>query len=287
MRIPPLIFLTIVSLILTGSVPARAEASHGPKEGALVLTGGGFGTGVVKRFVELAGGTTAKIVYIPTGGTSFRLASGSMYYPSEWDNPSASSNDFQAELRKVFGVDNLTVLHTNFRSTAESDSFVAELRQASGVWLGAGNQGLLAKAYLGTKTQRELLRVLERGGVIGGNSAGAMMLGSYLIRGRSDKPVLMAKDFDRGFGFLSNVAINTFLTEQKHENELISVADTYPDILGIGIDQLAAIVVKGDRVEVIGDGRVAIYDNVLHWDKWYYYLTPGSRFDLARRKEVG
>jgi cyanophycinase len=267
-----------------GDARAIAQSSHGPTKGSLILTGGGYGEGVIERFVELAGGTTAKIVYIPTGAESFRLPSGYMYDPSNSSYPSASTKDFENALKKQFGVDNIVVVHTRDRYTADSDNFVADLRTASGVWLSSGNQGLFAKAYLDTKTQRELARLLDRGGVIGGNSAGAMMLGSYIIRGRPDKPVLMAKDYDRGFGFLTKAAVNPFLTEQKHENELINVVDAFPDVLGIGIDELAAIVVRGDRFEVIGNGRVAIYDNRQHNENWYYWLRPGDRFDLAQRQ---
>lgn len=280
-----LIKLLIVGLLgsATPSI-ALAQSSHGPASGSLVLTGGGFGEGVIDRFVELAGGTTAKIVYIPTGATSFRLPSGYRYDPSNAVYPSASRSDFEDALKKQFGVDNIVVLHTRDRLLADSDGFVSDLRTASGVWISSGSQGLLAKAYLGTRVQRELERLLERGGVIGGNSAGAMILGSYIIRGRADKPVLMAKDYDRGFGFLSKVVINPYLTQEKHENELINVLDAYPDLVGIGIDERAAIVVRKDRFEVIGNGRVAIYDNRMHNDYWYYWLRPGDRFDLAQRQ---
>jgi hypothetical protein len=42
-------------------------------------------------------------------------------------------------------------------------------------------------------------------------------------------------------------------------------------------------VVRGDRFEVIGDGRVAIYDNKKHAGDWYYWLKPGTIFDLRER----
>ena len=39
--------------------------------------------------------------------------------------------------------------------------------------------------------------------------------------------------------------------------------------------------VRGNVLEVIGTGRVAIYDNVRRRGSWYYYLNPGDQFDLA------
>ncbi len=175
------------------------------------------------------------------------------------------------------------VLHTRDRKTANSDSFVAPLRKANGVWLSSGNAGRFADAYLDTLTQKEIAAVLARGGVVGGNSAGAIIQGSYTIRGRPDKPLLMAKGHERGFGLLANIAINPHLTEQKREAELVNIVDAYPNLLGIGVDEKAALVVSGERFEVIGAGRAAIYDNVKHGGSWYYWLKPGDRFDLRTR----
>jgi cyanophycinase len=142
----------------------------------------------------------------------------------------------------------------------------------------------LADVYLDTLTQCEIAAVLERGGVVGGNSAGAIIQGSYTVRGRPDKPLLMAKGHERGFGFVTNVAIDPHLTEQKRDAELVNVIDAYPELLGIGIDEKAALLVQGDTFEVIGEARVAIYDNLKHGGNWYYWLKPGDKFDLVKRQ---
>jgi cyanophycinase len=94
----------------------------------------------------------------------------------------------------------------------------------------------------------------------------------------------MAKGHERGFAFLKNVAINPHLTEAKRDAELVNVLDAKPTLLGIGIDEKAAIVVQGSRFEVIGEGRVAIYDNKKHGSSWYYWLKPGDVFDLRSRR---
>lgn len=38
---------------------------------------------------------------------------------------------------------------------------------------------------------------------------------------------------------------------------------------------------RGNVFDVIGTGKVAIYDNVRHEGAWYYWLKPGDHFDLA------
>ena len=66
---------------------------------------------------------------------------------------------------------------------ANSEQFVEPLRKARGVFIGGGDQTLLADAYLNTRTHRELQTLLNRGGVVAGGSAGAMIMGSFLARG--------------------------------------------------------------------------------------------------------
>lgn len=261
-----------------------AHTASGPVRGTLILTGGDQET-ALKEFVELAGGPDANIVYIPTAASSLRLPSGLIW---EWlnnDELPANTPEFKAELCKMFGIKNITILHTRNRKTANSEDFVKPLRSAKGVWISGGNAGRLSQAYLDTLTQRELQAVLERGGVIGGNSAGAIIQGSYTVRGNPNKPILMAKGSERGFAFLTGVAVNPHLSEAMRQNELVTVIDVHPKLLGIGIDEKAAIVVTGDRFKVIGNGRVAIYDNTKHGNNWYYWLETGQEFNLRTRSK--
>lgn len=280
----------ILALLLLPSsfYPLMAQNSSGPRKGALILSGGAISSGgvtaaVIKRFVSLAGGPDANFVFIPTASSGIKLDSGFIYTPPDSDNPADNTKEFEQELGKFFGVNRVTVLHTKNRNTANSESFIEPLRKANGVWLSEGNAGRLEQAYLDTPAQREMERVLERGGVIGGNSAGAIIQGSYIVRGRPDKPLLMAKGHERGFGFLKRVVINPHLTSNNRFDELVNVVDAHPELLGIGIDDKAAIIVQGDQFEVIGEGKVAIYEDKKHDSKWYYWLTPGTLFDLRGR----
>ncbi len=280
----PRFFLAIFWVVGWG-FSCLAQISTGPPKGALILSGAGadLDRSVASRFVTLAGGADANFVYIPTASSGIKLASGFIYIPPDSDGDLKNLKEFEQELGKMFGVKKITVLHTRNRKTANSKVFVEALRQANGVWLSGGNAGRLAMTYLDTLVHQELRALLERGGVIGGNSAGAIIQGSYTVRGRPDKPLLMAKGHERGFGFLKNVAVNPHIISAQRENELVNVLDAYPKLLGIGIDDQAAIVVQGDRVEVIGESKIAIYDNQQRDGKWYYWLSPGTIFNLRTR----
>ena len=265
---------------LAGSAVFSVQRSSGPAKGVLILDGGGTTDVVRDRFVSLAGGPNARIVVIPTGVSSLRFGEKNTILDPDWPRDRPEWTAYEAYLKQWLKSENVTVIHTRDRQVADSDDFVKPLRMATGVFLSAGNAGRYAEAYLDTRTQRELETLLARGGVVFGSSAGAIIQGSYTVRGRPDKPLLMAAGHERGFGFIRNVAINPHLTQAKRDNELINVVDAHPEILGIGIDEDAALVVRGNRFEVIGAGRVAIYDNQRREGSWYYWLKPGELFDL-------
>lgn len=258
-----------------------------PRSGAFVLSGGEYiHPSLRARFVELAGGPERTFVYVPTASSGIRLPSGFEYEPLDTEAANPRDSLFAVELATMFQVRKIEILHTRQRATANSVAFVRRLERADGVWFSGGNAGRLADAYLGTEATKALERILARGGVIGGNSAGAIIQGSFIVRGRPDKPVLMARGRTTGFGFLRQVVINPHLLSQKRENELISVLDVHPTLLGIGIADSAGLVVQEGGFEVVGEGRVAIYDNQKHGCCWYYWLEPGQRFDLRARRPL-
>jgi cyanophycinase len=269
-----------------GQSPGGSVAST---NGVLLVDGGGTSDPIRARFLELAGGTNARLVVIPTGASGIRFGSEGQktnLLDPDWPRDRAEWKAYETYLRQYLGSGHVVVLHSRDRKVADSDAFVAPLRNATGVFLWPGNAGRYAQAYLGTRTQTELADVVRRGGVLFGSSAGAIILGSFTVRGRPDKPLLMPEGHTRGFGFLKNVAINPHLTQAKRENELVDVLEAHPELLGIGIDADAALLVRGEVFDVIGPGKVAIYDNLPHGGGWWYWLEPGDRFDLGQRKKL-
>jgi cyanophycinase len=257
-----------VGLVLWSSSAVPQEV--GPARGALVIVGGAMqDQAIMERFLELAGGFEAPIVVIPTAGSQDQYDE---YFPGgrRW---------------KELGAKDVTVLHTRDRNEANSTEFIAPIQRARGVWFPGGRQWRLADAYLDTRTELELHKVLERGGVIGGSSAGATIQGSYLVRGDTKTNTVMMGDHEEGFGFLKNVAIDQHLLARNRQFDLIPVIERHEELLGIGIDEDTAIVVQGDRFEVIGQSLVAIYDyeKTVGERGRFYFLRPGDSYDMATR----
>ncbi|MEM1124883.1 MAG: cyanophycinase [Bacteroidota bacterium] len=245
----------------------------GPEKGSLVIVGGNarIAPEVFKKFIDLAGGPTANIVIIPTanGGRDFGPAYQGSVYPN-----------FQQH-----GAMNLQILHTDDREIANSALFVKVIEEATGIWFMGGRQWRLADAYLDTQTEIALRDLLDRGGVIGGSSAGATIQGSYLVRGDTKTNTIMMGDHEEGFAFLKNSAIDQHLLQRNRQFDLVEVMKAKPDLLGIGLDEGTAIVVKGNTFEVIGVSFVAIYDPKIMTDKTpFYLLRAGDLYDLVKRK---
>ena len=249
-------------------------------QGKLIVTsGGGAADALFRKLI----GPDPRVVLIPTAASSLRSESGVIWDPDKLERRA----EFQQEMLKRFGLKEITILHTRNRKTADSEAFVSPLRTANAVWISSGNAGRLANTYAGTRMVAELKALIGRGGIVAGESAGAIIQGSYIVRGNPDKPVLMVDGHSTGFALLEHVAINPHLSSAKRENELVSVIDRYPRLLGLGIDDDTGLVVSGAIAEVFGAGRVAVYDNRRHDERWYYWLKPGDRLNLNTRKPVG
>ena len=248
------------------SFALRAEV--GPAKGHLVIAGGGkLGPEIVDRFISLAGGPEASFVIIPTADDRDE-------FPADY-----AATSFLAKA----GVKHVTTLHTRKKTEADTEAFAAIIRQANGAWFTGGRHWRLVDSYLHTKVHRELMALLDRGGVIGGTSAGATIQGSFMVRGaRSGNTIMIDKDYQQGLDFIHGVAIDQHLLTRKRERDMLPVVELHPELLGLGLDEGTAIIVTGDTFAVAGVSKVAIYEH----GKPYYFLSAGDRFDLAKRKKI-
>jgi cyanophycinase len=259
--------LALVDARLPGTAAPVPVRSTGPVHGALLIIGGGErGTEIENAAIRL-GGKPSRWVFMPTARADVELAKA----------------EPPAFIRESGGT--LTVLHTRDRKIADSEAFTAPLRAATAVFIGGGRQWRLVDAYRGTRTETELRAVLDRDGLISGSSAGATIQGSYLVRGsRQSNKILMAPGYERGFGYLSNVAIDQHVSQRGREKDLSVVVAAHPGLLGIGIDESTAVIVQGNTMTVIGKGMVRMTDGTDHGGAPFYTLKPGTRFDLASRQ---
>ncbi|MBP1597652.1 MAG: cyanophycinase [Acidobacteria bacterium] len=274
---PALVFaLLVAALSFSQEVP-----EYGPPNGTLLIVGGNMrDPAIAERFIQLAGGPDARFVIVPTAGGNKNQDGSIRVYTEE---------QVIAAWKKR-GLKNVTMLHTHDPKIADTEEFVKNLRAANAVWFDGGRQWNIVDSYANTLTFKEFHKVLERGGVIGGSSAGATIQGDYLVRGAvQGSQIVMAPEpeHQKAFAFLRRSAIDQHINARNRWDDLIPVIKKFPDLLGIGLSEDTAIVVKGDMFEVIGAWKVAVHDNTRlyqPWEKPYYVLSPGDVYNMKARR---
>lgn len=253
--------------------------SIGPRNGKLMIVGGGQANNLVENFVEIAGGEKANILIIPTAGEGEE-------FEEDW---------YFSKMIKEFGAAKVLVIHTRDPKIANTEKFVEPFKEATGIWFTGGRQWRLVDAYMNTKVVEECWKVLDRGGIIGGTSAGATIQGSYLARGDTKDNTIMMGDHQLGFGFVKNVAIDQHLLARNRQFDMFEILREKPELLGIGLDESTAILVEADTFEVIGKTYVAVYDGkfwrrdgslVVPEMQSFYLLRPGDKYDLKKRETI-
>jgi len=246
-------------LLSIATVGMRRDVESAPKRGYLFIVGGGpQPPELVQRFVDLAGGSKAKIVV-------FAMAS---------SDGKASGEEKADDLRKM-GAD----AHAYYidRDEANSDSMVKHMEGVTGVWFGGGDQVLLTKALLGTRVEKAIHERYAAGAVVGGTSAGAAVMSNPMLTGEerhaggvrppsdsSEHFMTIARDnieLVPGFGMLKGVLVDQhFLRRRRHNRFVSAVLETAPH-LGVGIDESTALIVHPDgHWSVLGESAASIYD---------------------------
>jgi cyanophycinase len=225
--------------------------------GVIVLMGGTFIDAIGEEFVRLAGGSNARLVIIPTA-----------YGPTEEEGV-AQFYDLWNRWKPV----SVEILHTRDRAMANNPDFTSPLRRATGVWLTGGKQGRVMEVYEGTLVHQELHNVVQRGGVLGGNCAGAMALGELMIL-RGKDPVITR----RGFGIVPKLIADSHFLERNRIERLHCLIEEHPDFFGIGIDSRTAVILEKGLLRVIGKSYAVtfVHGEGVRMDSW----APGDEIEF-------
>lgn len=277
------LWFSVAALASATAAPAQAP-EYGPPNGTLLIVGGGnlTGSGIYEKFIELAGGPSAKIVVVPTAGGNRGRDGKVIEY---------NADTVLASWRRM-GLTNVHMLHTADPKVADTPEFASTLDDATAVWFVGGRQWNIVDSYAHTRTYKAFHAVLARGGVIGGSSAGATIQGDYLVRGAvAGAQIMMSPEpeHQKAFEFLRRSAIDQHINTRNRWNDLTEVMAKLPDLLGIGLSEATAIVVKGDQFEVMGKAQVAIHDTTHPrpaGEKPYITLEAGDRYDMKARQVI-
>ena len=206
--------------------------------GSLIICGGGaVPEEVCQCFVDLAGGSRARLAIIPSY------------------DPSPKETAQLIESWRTRGVASVFVLHATSRSQSDDPAFVKPLADATGVWLSGGQQSHLSERYVDTEVEHQLKALLDRNGVIGGASAGAAAMTRVMISGGLSEAVKQ-----RGFDLLPGMVIDQHFLYRNRLQRLLGILNAHPGLIGLGIDERTAVLVqrRGRTCIVLGESYAVV-----------------------------
>lgn len=241
-----LLLITVTVFLFVTNV--KAQSTKNPYfnyKGKLIIIGGGtIPDSLFEFFAAHCGGKDQPVVYIPTA------TSDEKYIQEGGHLVKFTSRGFT----------NLSTIHTRDKAKADVPENIALMRKAKGIFFGGGDQDLIAAAYGNTQLYKEMLSLLDRGGVIMGTSAGATIMGALLVGGDARKDLTKKFPFQPAFSFIQNVDIDQHVLVRNRQFDLIPVIEAYPTHLGVGIDESTAIIVEGHQFKVWGNSYAMVYD---------------------------
>ncbi len=232
----------------TTGTAATPASEHGQPGGHLVLIGGGAKPEAAMRlFVELGGGAEGRFVIMP-------LASGD----------SRDTGAYYIELLRKYGARKVEVVHVDDRRDALRATNIAAVAGATGVWFSGGDQRRITSRLVGTPLLEALVAMKQRGGVVGGTSAGTACQSHIMLTGDGDVDTLKSGNIavSRGLGLApDSVIIDQHFVARRRQNRLLSVLLENPGYIGIGVDEGTAAWFRPDgTVQAVGDGWLMIFD---------------------------
>lgn len=272
--------------------------------GAIMLHGGGRLTvEAFDCFVNLAGGPEAKIIVIPSAG--YRAAD----YESVERFTSAIQRSFKpwTKLPSLGKASSVQLLHTDDPRDADDESFVQPLLAATGVWFSGGEQLQLSYRYAGnypyrTRFQAALSGVLERGGVVGGTSAGmaalpeVMTVSETAYRGEPSRAVTA-----HGLGLLTNTIVEQhfdgrarrferfagLLRDDERLDALTGRDGAGARTIGLAVEECTALVLQANKLSVVGNGNAHVFIKSLDWPQVSWHTLGPQHHAQLKYDERG
>jgi cyanophycinase len=242
MPLPSLSFAAVIIAAALLGLPASASATSlaAPRGHLLIVGGNGTTDDIVKRAVDTAGGTKARLVIFPQA--------------SEVAETGAES----VKTWTAAGIGQAIV-----GDPARPAEAIAAIKDATFIWFPGGDQTKLMKAFEGTGIPEAIRASYEAGALVGGTSAGAAVMSAVMITGDGfDLQAITAGKTDTkpGLGLFPEAIVDQHFLKRQRVNRLISAVLDHPALLGIGIDETTAIFVTGRSFEVLGKSSVLVID---------------------------
>ena len=210
--------------------------------GGIVLAGGeAFRTGCEEMDTAIMNATSAKpvkVLIIPTAAVT---------------GPQKAASDGVRHFSRLGAIaSELMVLD---RTQANDEDFIVAVSEASIIYFTGGSPDHLLSTLKGSKLFERLQEALARGAVVGGSSAGAMVMGSAMRRPSPGEWV-------EGLGIAQGVAVLPHHERSDPDTVAKELARaTAPSLKVLGIDARTCCFGTPGNWKALGSGKVIAYQN--------------------------
>jgi cyanophycinase len=268
----PLVLATASAQPRATDRPAKADEAGNPfgapsGRGTIVLHGGGSTAEMYDLFPRLAGKVRPTLLHCPSASGSYHAMSTEELMASDLAN-----------VWKTDAVRSLRFINADRPLRAEQPEFCGLLDAADALWIMGGDQRNLTALYVNpvrpTLFQRKVRSIVERGGVVGGSSAGCAALSDVMIVGTiaGDGRGPARAELSRGLGVLSNVVaeqhfdarrgrIERFAELLRNKQQLANVSPGCDPghMVGLAVEESTALIVRGNRLSVAGKNKAHVF----------------------------
>lgn len=210
----------------------------------VVIGGGGDVPDIVRKFIQLSGGSDARILVLPIS--------------TQQENPGQAMAAF---FRENGGTD-VGIWLPGKPADIDSEASLSALREARGLYFSGGDQKRGMTLLRGTKALEEIRARHRAGACIGGSSAGAALLSEVMIDGAKPEGALEVGRFttSEGLGITGHFITDQHYLARGRMQRLVNVLLDHPTYRGLGVDERTAAILHPDRIEVTGEGQVVLID---------------------------
>lgn len=276
----------------------RASTRRQTPKGSLALIGGRFEADNLALFEALHGRCNGQIAICS-------MASG---YPEE-----VGAETVQDFRNRGFYAELLPIFFENREQSAFDETLLERLRAFGSVFFTGGDQSRIVSTLVQDGEETPALLAIRQmyaeGGLIAGSSAGAaIMSGPMILSGTSLNAISRGletesncdDDFDsfrlgKGLGFFGWGMVDQHFLQRGRIGRLIRAAELSGEDLAFGVDENSALIVQGERGEVVGETGVVFIDlrKATFNDGEYCvrgarvsYLDDGDSIHLGRAKPI-
>lgn len=231
--------------------------------GTVIVIGGALkadSEAVWQRIVQEAGGAGAPVAVFPTAAYEPERTAAQITDALECCGARVEVIPVAPNLE---GVDLATQLN--------DPALIARVAACRAVFFSGGAQELIVDTLqphgLATPMLDAIRGVFGRGGVIAGTSAGAAVMSQMMFRDAMDNLAVLkgrwraGQEYDRGLGFLApGLLIDQHFLKRGRIGRMLPALQALGCRLGLGVDENAAVVIRGARLEVIGGSGAVLVD---------------------------